>query len=193
MPLRDAVGEPRPGTGVDAETLRVAHCSALRSFCAEGQGGVYCEGLVSIGSVREVVADLGGWQEWLPPGARLFGCSAFGLLMATQSDDVWIVDTQYGIVVETAYSVAEFLEALTSRDLRERWLRSQLFDEWLQRSADPLPSECVLIPTPALPLGGTWDVQHLAVVSLPVYLMLTANLFTATGADSVEVRRRANG
>lgn len=181
-------GRPRAGTGVALATLKLGHSKPLQAFVAEVGGGVFADGLISIASTREDVLELGGWQAWLPAGARLFGCGAFGFLLTTRGEDVWLVDTQYGQVIESDMSIPQLLTQLTDPGSRDEDLRAPLFNFW-NRMTGPLDPKSVLCPTPAIPLGGQWSVETLSVMTLPVYLSFTGQLFAPGAGMPAEVRR----
>jgi len=183
-------GTPKPDTAADLARLRLDHSAGLRELSTEVGAGVFGGGFISLMSVREAVDSLGGWERWLPAGARLFGCSAFGVLMTTTTgEDVWIVDTQYGQVVESDDTIEDFIGVLATPDCRETVLREPLFKLW-NEVVGGLPPTSVLSPTPALPMGGRWSVDTLNIVTLAVYLSFTAQLFGPEGGTPVEVHRR---
>jgi hypothetical protein len=181
-------GAPRAETAASLADLGLAHSAGLEEFSEKVGGGVFADGFLSILSVREKVDGLGGWEAWLPEGSRLFGCGAFGFLMATRGDDVWIVDTQYGQVIESDFTVPEFICELANAETRETHLRASVFDAW-SRMAGPLDSRSVLSPTPAIALGGNWAAASLSVMSLPVYLSFTGQMFAPGAGMPAEVRR----
>jgi len=184
-------GRPQPDTGVEPASLGLDHSAGLKQFSAEVGGGIFADGLLSVLSVRERTPDLGGWQHWLPPNSRLFACSAFGFLMVTTGDDVWLVNTQYGEILETELSIREAILQCTVPTTRAEILRSRLFELWNQM-AGPLPHDSVLSPTPAIALGGTWTVTTLSVMTLPVYLSFTAQIFAPGGGSPANVHRLAD-
>jgi len=184
-------GTPQPGTGVELASLGLAHSAGLKQFSAEVGGGSFADGLLSVLSMRERVSDLGGWEHWLPAGSRLFACSAFGFLMVTTGEDVWLVNTQYGEILETELSIPESLLQCTAPSTREEILQSRLFGLWSQM-AGPLPHDSVLSPTPAIALGGTWTATTLSVMTLPVYLSFTGQLFAPGGGSPANVHRLAD-
>lgn len=181
-------GSAREGTAVALGTLGLEHSKSLADFVAQVGGGVFADGLLSVVSTRENVGDLGGWETWLPAGTRLFGCSAFGFLLTSRGEDVWLVDTQYGQIVESDMAIPDVLAELAGSEMREEYLRASLFKAW-NRMAGPLDSKSVLCPTPAIPLGGQWSVEALSVMSLPVYLSFTGQMFSPGAGMPAEVRR----
>jgi hypothetical protein len=181
-------GQPRAGSGAELAALGLEHSKPLQQFVAEVGGGVFADGLISVVSTREDVRDLGGWEAWLPPKARLFGCGAFGFLLATQGTDVWLVDTQYGQVIESDIPIEPLLLQMTESQSRDEDLREPLFKLW-NRMMGPLDSKSVLSPTPAIPLAGQWSVETLSVMTLPVYLSFTGQMFAPGGGMPAEVRR----
>jgi hypothetical protein len=184
-------GKPRESTAVGLESLGLEGSAGLKQFSTEVGGGVFADGLLSVLSVRERVANLDRWQDWLPPDSRLFACSAFGFLMVTRGDDVWVVNTQYGEVMETDFSIQEAIVQCTTPTTREDILRAPLFEIWKQM-AGPLPSDSVLSPTPAIALGGAWTASTLSVMTLPVYLSFTGQLFARGGGMPANVHRLAD-
>jgi len=178
----EVFGLPRHETSVDLSTLKLDHSPDLERFATEVGGGIFADGLLSLISIREQVLSLGGWEYWLPANARLFGCSGFGLLMATQGNDVWIQ------VVESSFTIQEFIVELSTPDVRVEELREDLFKQW-NRCTGPLPASSVLCPTPALALGGSWDVSTLSVMTCPVYLSFTGQLFAPDSEMPAEVQR----
>lgn len=187
-PFIQEFGSPRPGTAAGLDVLGLSDSDGLRLFADEVGGGIFAEGLVSLLSVRERVDDLGGWQHWLPPGSRLFGCLAFGFLMTTTGDDVWLVNTQYGEILESDLSIPEAIVQLTSPTAGEDILRSRLFRIWNEMGRS-LPSDSVLCPTPAIALGGTWTATTLSIMTLPVYLSFTGQMFSPDGGMPARVHR----
>lgn len=187
-PFKREYGVPQQDTAVDLERLRLGHSAGLRQIVSEVGGGTFAGGFLSLVSVRECVEDLGGWEAWLPTGSRLFGCSAFGFLMTTRGEDVWVIDTQYGEVVESDQTIQRFIETLATPGSRDEILRKPLFDLW-NEMVGGVPPSSVLCPTPAIPLGGTWTVTSLSVMSLPVYLSFTGQMFSPDGGMPAEVRR----
>lgn len=184
-------GKPQENTSVGLERLGLEHSAGLKQFSAEVGGGIFANGLLSVLSVRERVDNLDRWQHWLPSGCRMFACSAFGFLMVTRGDDVWVVNTQYGEVMETDFSIQEAILQCISPTTREDIFRSRLFELWNQL-AGPLPPDSVLSPTPAIPLGGTWTATTLSVMTLPVYLSFTGQLFAPDGGMPANVHRLAD-
>lgn len=180
-------GKPRPSTGVTLSALGLAHSRGLSEFQREVGFGVFADGLLSFGSVREEGAELCGWASWVPPEARLFGCSAFGALYLTRGEDVWVIDTQEGVVIESDFTVGELLDKLTTEELLRGSLRAAVFADWLDHGGS-LPPRSVLCPAPAIALGGTWALESLAPVSLPVYLAFTSALFLPEGSAPVDLR-----
>jgi hypothetical protein len=187
--FRQCFGAPRAGTSVSVAALALENWDELSDFAATVGLGVFADGLISVGSVRELDVCLHGWSAWLPPVARLFGSSALGLLFLSTSDHaLWVVDTQEGIVVESDLTIGEFLDNLTSPSLLHGSLRAGLFRDWLDRNGE-LPAASVLSVVPALPLGGRWSVEALRPVSLRVHVAFSASLFTPQGDTPVELRR----
>ena len=181
-------GKPHAGTSVDLSALHLEASKPLQDFVATVGGGVFSDGLISVASVRESVSSLGGWEAWLPARTRLFGTSAFGFLLATRGEDVWLVDTQYGQVVESDMPITEVLEQFADPQTRDEYLRTPLFQLW-NRMTGPLDSKSVLSPTPAIPMGGQWSVETLSVMTLPVYLAFTGQMFAPGAGMPAEVRR----
>src|SRR5215813_14203981 len=93
-PFKTAFGSPKPGTAADLQALGLASSTALREFSSQVGGGMFQRGLISVISLREQVPNLGGWERGLPDGLKLFASSAFGFLLLTRGEDVWIIDTQ---------------------------------------------------------------------------------------------------
>jgi len=182
-------GKPRSNTTASLESLRLDHSRELSQFVAEAKGGVFGDGFISIVSVREQVPDLGGWQAWLPEGARLFATSAFGVLYATRGDDVWVVNTQYGEIIESDLSMREAIIDLASPETREELFQESLFQAG-NAIAGPLADDSVLCPVPAIPLGGSWSAQTLKQMPLVIYLSFTAQLFGPEPGTEVHVIRR---
>jgi hypothetical protein len=181
-------GTPRAGTAADLSALHLDASKPLQDFVAAVGGGVFADGLISVASVRENVGSLGGWETWLPAGARLFGTSAFGFLLVTRGEDVWLVDTQYGQVVESDMTIPEVLDQFAEPQTRDEYLRTPLFQLW-NRMTGPLDPKSVLSPTPAISLGGQWSVETLSVTALPIHLSFTGQLFAPNAGMPAEVRR----
>jgi hypothetical protein len=188
----ECFGTPRAGSAADLAALGLGDSEALRAFASAIGCGVFAEGLLSVASAREAVEELEGWEAHLPAGARLFATSAFGTLFLADDNQVWVVETQYGIVVEASYGVAEFFDVIVKPEIIRRRLRGQLFAEWIDRGGS-LPTDSVLCPRPALALGGEWRCDNLAPVTLPVYLGFTAGLFTPGTESAVRIERLSDG
>ncbi len=183
--FRSAFGQPQPGTAAG-----VAHVPpGARRLIDAGVAGSYGDGFLSLASVREADAGgLGPWAAWLPSGAELFGSTGFGLLFAIVGDDVlYLVDTQYGQVIDSEPPLEVFLETAASAVAREDLFRQSLFRQWVELNG-PLERTEVLSPTPALPLGGDWVLGQLQPVHLKVYLQLTAQFFGSGTGVEIEFR-----
>jgi hypothetical protein len=181
-------GRPQASTAVELELLGLEHSVGLKQFSTEVGGGIFADGLLSLISVRERVDGLDAWQPWLPSGSRVFACSAFGFLMVTTGDDVWIVNTQYGEIMETDYSIQEAILQCAAKTTKDEILQSWLVEIW-NEMAGPLPLDSVLCPTPAIALGGTWTATTLSAMTLPVYLSFTGQLFAPEGGMPANVHR----
>jgi hypothetical protein len=182
----ECFGRPQQETGA-LKSLGLEDSDSIREFDRDVGCGVFADGLLSVGSIRESDVDLCGWASWVPNDARLFASSAFGILYLTRGDDVWVVDTQEGVVVQSNLSIVELILQLTTPELIRGSLRGELFAQWIDRCG-ALPSRSVLCPTPALALGGSWAVESLAPVTLAVYLAFTSALFQPQGSVPVDVR-----
>lgn len=179
-------GCPQAGSGVALEVVGLAHSATLRQFVGEVGSGVFTGGYLSLVSERETMASYGGWEEWLPAGARLFASTAFGFLAFTRGEDLWLLDTQYGEIVESDNSLAEFIIDLCQLETRE-YLREPLFEEW-QRLFGSLPFDSYLCPVPALALGGSWELGGLQAMKTTIFLPFTGQLFAKDGGMPAEVR-----
>ena len=168
-------GKPLPGTAVQPAALGLGHSKGLNEFYRQVGGGLFGNGLLSLVSVREQLGNLGGWESSLPEEIHLFGTSAFGLLMLSRGEDVWLVDTQMNDVFESEMPIDEFIIKLCDPEIREEHLRESLFQEW-SRGVLTLDSKSILSPTPALALGGMWSREALSEMRLPEYLHFTAQL-----------------
>jgi hypothetical protein len=173
--FRNAFGSPRPGSAVDLQALGLAHSAPLQAFVSQVGGGMFARGLISVVSRREQVTNLGGWERLLGPGVRLFATSAFGLLMLTAGEDVWIADTQSNDVFEADMSIEDALSNLCNPTTREDHLHESLFHEWSQNTLE-LENTKVLSLTPALALGGMWSRENLRETEIGIYLSFTAQL-----------------
>lgn len=117
-------------------------------------------------------------------------CAARRAPFVAVREAVWIVEPQYGIVVESAIPLGEFFDGLASSAVFDGRLRAPLLHQWLALGG-ALPAHCVLCPRPALALGGEWNAHALAVMLMPVYLLFTAGLFN--GDMPVTVERATDG
>jgi hypothetical protein len=170
--FKHAYGEPADGTAKAPKRLP----AVLEPLAGAGVGGVYDGGFISVLSEREGNGGLGAWGRHLPKGAYLYGSSAFGNLFVATDEDIYIVDTQYGQVIEAEPDIADFLEIATGEDARADIFREGLFRQWVEIN-EPLAAADVLAPTPYLPLGGSWALETLKPAKLEVYLGLTGQLF----------------
>ena len=183
----DHYGGPEAGTGSDSVPA-MADSAVLTEFHEETGGGVFASGLISILSRRELLPSLGGWERWLPPGAKLFATSAMGMLFLTSGEDLWIVDTQYGEVIESTVPIVDLINSFADLPMREEYLYESRVKAWLEVSG-ALDVDCVLSPTPALALGGTLEVTSLRPVKLEVYLGFTSQLFGNEGDLAVQIHK----
>jgi hypothetical protein len=170
--FKRAYGEPAAGTARSPARLP----TVLDPLKGEDIGGVYDGGFISVLSEREGDGSLGGWATHLPKGAYLFGSSAFGNLFVATDEDLYIVDTQYGQVIEAEPDIADFLEIATGHQARADIFREPLFRQWAEINGALDPAD-ILAPTPYLPLGGSWAVETLKPAKLQAYLGLTGQLF----------------
>lgn len=170
-------GTPKPGTAASLKDLGLAHSASLREFARQLDGGIFERGFLSVLSVREKVPDLGGWESVLPPGARLFAMTAFGVLFVTSTgEDIWLVDTQMGHVGEADLTMeALFNERLADPSVRSESLREELFRDWAGEYGE-VDADKVLAPVPAIALAGNWWADSLQQYRVPEYLSFTAGL-----------------
>jgi len=180
--------QPISDTTANLTKLGLIQSQSLQNFITEGGGGIYANGALSLLSVREEIDNLGGWEIWLPENSQLMGCSAFGTLFLTGGEDLWIIDTQYGQVIESDWPLAMFINSLAEQEQRDDFLHESLYKDWLALG-QILPNTSVLCPTPALALGGQFDLISLSIMSLSVYLSFTAQLFEPNSDMPAEVRR----
>lgn len=181
-----AFGYPEVGSGVPLETIGLAHSETLRQFVDEVGSGLFAGGFLSLVSKREQTEGFGGWEDWLPQGTRLFASTACGFLAFTKGEDLWLIDTQYGEIVESDFSLAEFIIDLCQTETRE-YLREPLFKEW-QRLFVSLPFDSYICPVPAISLGGNWNLSSLQTMKAPIFLSFTGQLFSKGGDMPAEVR-----
>lgn len=97
-----------------------------------------------------------------------------------------MIDTQYGEIVESDFSLAEFIIDLCQTETRE-YLREPLFKEW-QSLFSSLSFDSYLCPVPAIPLGGNWNLSSLQTMKAPIFLSFTGQLFAKGGDMPAEVR-----
>jgi hypothetical protein len=169
--FREIFGRPSEGT---ASTAARPDSPELAAFVRDVGGGIFCGGLLSLVSVREEIESYGGWEQRLPDGARLFGMSAFGWLFFTSTgEDLWLVDTQENDVVDSRFSITEFIaDKLVEERTRAVYLMEPLWRSW----GGVLDTRRILAPAPAIALGGTWSKENLHPVSLVEFLALQAGV-----------------
>lgn len=186
--FQKAFGKPKELTRVGINNLGLSNSESLRLFESEIGGGIFADGLISILSVREQVNNLGGWENYLPKGMELFGTLVFGFLMLTSGEDLYLINTQYGEIVESDYSLIEFINDLGNIDTMEEIISAPRFELWKSFGIKLLPKQ-VLCPTPAIALGGTWDISALKPMNFELYLSFTGGLFSINGDMPAEVIR----
>jgi hypothetical protein len=191
-PFIDHFGAAAEGSELPLESFGLAKTATLKEFTEEVGGGIFASGLLSILSVREQVSSLGGWEKWIPAGCRLFASSGLGMLFLSSFEDLWLIDTQFGEVVESDMPLVHLLNGFSEEEMREGFMFESLFQAWVKRSG-ALESRQVLAPTPALALGGELELSSLEPVSMEVYLSMTAQLFSGEGDLRVDVRRLGMG
>ena len=178
--LVDQLGTPVP---VASPPIRPNLPDELRKAVEEKLTGRYADGLLSFWGERERLESLGGWEVWLPAGSFIFASTAFGLSLVWGADHIWLLDPQYGQVVESGLTVEEALESLT----KERWLRRHLFEDW-KKHAQAFAAADVLATVPLLALGGSWDANTLHPEPFEVFLGITAGLHSPESSMPAEVR-----
>lgn len=156
----------------------------LKDAIEGGFAGAYGDGILSIWGDREQLASLGGWEAYLPPGSFVFATTAFGVCAIWGGGRIWILDPQYGQIVESEMEIGECLEVLA----RDKWLHAELFHRWKANAVAPLGPFEVLTTVPLLALGGSWE-SPLHPEPLEVFLGMTAGLFDPEGSSPAEVRR----
>jgi Domain of unknown function (DUF1851) len=184
-PFTTAYGRPQPGTAADMGDVP----PAAQQLVDAGAAGIYGDGFLSLASVREAHAGgLGAWASLLPRGAQLFGSTCFGLLFViVGDDDLYLVDTQYGQVIDSEPPLDVFLDTAASDVAREDLFRQPLFRQWVELNG-PLARTQVLSPTPAPALGGDWALAGLQALHLATYLQLTAQFFGPGTGVAIEYR-----
>jgi hypothetical protein len=190
-PFINEFGTPKASTGVAPAALGLEGFEELGQFAQDAGTGIFRDGLVSFCSTREIVDGLGAWSAWIPNSPRLFGSTAFGTLFVTSNQkDIWLIDTQYGQVVESDFTLTDFANAFADPEIRDEYLKPELFSVW-QKMGGELPDDSVLVPTPMIPLGGNWAASSLSPSKLSVYISITGQLFAPGSGMPAEVRRLA--
>jgi hypothetical protein len=175
-PFKAAFGSPKPGTAADLHALGLEGSAPLREFSAQVGGGMFQRGLISVISLREQVPNLGGWEHLMPEGLRLFASSAFGFLMLTHGEDLWILNTQYNDGFEAEMTIQDALMKLCDAEGREDHLKESLFQKWSRKALELAPTH-VLSLSPPLALGGIESRENLREMDMSMYLSITAQLF----------------
>ena len=164
-------GTPHEGTSASLVELALPPSADLETFGKEVGFGVFRGGLFSVVSTREKIPDLSGWERVLRANARLFASTAFGVFFfTTTGENVLVLETQYGSVVESNMGIGEVLNLYTDDAFRESELREPIFE----RFENQIAPTSVLCPCPAIALGGQWDIVQ--EMSLHEYLGFTAGL-----------------
>lgn len=179
-------GQPEHGSGLGLQAFALAN-DELRQFEREVGTGRFADGWVSVCSKRELCADYGGWERYLPAGACLVASSAFGFLLWSAGDAVWLIDTQHGQVMASELSLSEALLRFAEPEFVAAFLHPTLWRAWREQSELPLASSAVLCPVPALALGGAWPPKRWAEMTMPVYLSFTFQLFADQNQSAVQV------
>ncbi|MDJ1471067.1 hypothetical protein QNI19_08395 [Cytophagaceae bacterium DM2B3-1] len=187
-PFAQVFGTPLSGTGVDLASLKLSHSVELLEFVTTIGSGCFSNGLVSIASQREQVSDLGGWEHWLPPSTYLFGSTCFGFLFCTSGNDLWLIDTHYGEIIESDFSITDFINDLAQTDVQGDILKRSFFRSWFTLSGRSV-LDVVLSPTPAIPLGGSWDISTLSPMPMSLYLPFTGQMFSPESGMPATVHR----
>lgn len=182
----EGYGPAAVDTGIDPVQLGLGGHPALAAFFRESGGGVFADGLLSICSRREQVADLGGWERWLPAGARLAGSTALGFQWLLAGASGWLLDCQNGQLVEVGMQIPDFINHLADPGVRCDFLHEDCFRRW-QRAGGHLALAEVLNPVPALALGGDLDNLRYSATPLAIYLAFTAQLFQPNGDLTVDI------
>ncbi len=151
-------------------SVRSAFGASVKRDRAESWGG----GLLTL---DETARTLHGFEMFASQSAQLIGYTAFGVLIFRDSDRAQIVDTQYATAWNVSVEARTFLVQLTEAEARTALLREPLFAEWRVERGD-LPIGSVLIPVPAIPLGGSWDRRQFSAVNLDVYLSMMAQVLS---------------
>jgi hypothetical protein len=171
--FQNTFGKPQDGTAAPLIDLRLDGVSFLEEFQREVGGGVFLDGMFSVGSRREVGLGLEPWLRLVPEGSRHFGTSGFGdLLFHTPEEQIVRVRTQYGDTVAVPVPPDGFFDWITEPRPMSEVLNYPLWDA---RCASLAPDE-VLAFTPALALGGSGSWETLAPVKLREHLGVLASI-----------------
>ncbi|HEX4910063.1 MAG TPA: hypothetical protein VFV64_04805 [Permianibacter sp.] len=179
-------GQPEPESGLGPQALVPAR-EALQQFEQEVGTGRFADGWVSVCSSRELCADCGGWERYLPAGACLIASTAFGFLLWWADDAVWLIDTQHGQVMASDLSLSEALLRFAEPEFVEAFLHPELWHAWREQSGLPLATTAVLCPVPMLALGGSWPPKRWAQMTMPVYLSFTFQLFADQNRSAIQL------
>jgi hypothetical protein len=171
--FRNTFGKPQEGTAAHFRDLRLDGVGFLEEFQREVGGGVFLDGMFSVGSRREMGLALEPWLRLVPEGSRHFATTGFGnLLIQTPETQIVRVRTQYGDTVAVPAPPDRFFDWITEPRPMSEVLDYPLWDA---RCASLAPDE-VLSFTPALALGGSGSWETLTPVKLREHLDVQASL-----------------
>ncbi len=104
-----------------------------------------------------------------------FAITAFGELIyyrkLTKTDeDICIIDIQYRKVEVLTWDFEDFfVDFLLEKEMRDEWLREELFDEAIKEEKTPLEEHEIFTFAPVLAMEGSEDVKFLKRGNAQVY------------------------
>jgi hypothetical protein len=180
-------GSAEPGTWSERLVEKLGAFESGRRLVESTGAGLFDSGFFSIASVREDVDRLGGWERWLPDGAFWYAASAFGMLYVAAPDGcMWLVNSQIGSVMPTAFPLDEALARAAEPSTGDELLMRPLFRQWLDGHG-PLPSGTLLASSPPVIEAGAWSVDLFSPLPSAEFLESTANLFEPVGATPISL------
>ena len=177
-------GDSRLDSGLGLVDFNLEQSEQLKSFVKNVGAGIFLNGFLSVLSKREQVV-CNEWEEWLPQGSKLFASSVFGLLLFTSGEDLWLVDSQYGQIIESDFTLEDFFNDTATTEALEM-LRFDLF-EYFTNLGGRLGEDEFLTPAPMCALGGDWDISTLIKMKSANYVAFTGQLFLKGSETPAEI------
>ncbi len=136
--------------------------------------GKYGNGLIEIVNPEDFEPVLWTWlgkevDNYVPIAITAFGELFYYRKLTETDEDVCVVDIQYRKIETLAWGLDLFFEDfLLDKEMREEWLREELFAKAMQKE-DPLTTNEIFTFAPVFAMGGKAELKYLKRGNAQVY------------------------